>query len=206
MVEEHAQPLRGTRQLHGVDHPQAMREGNSWVNTWASLPLEEGRSSEVCAVQSSRRIQAGPSPSCPHQESTQDHTLQCFCSPPCLMPYSLTMLPGITSQINVLTPNSYFRAASMSTQIKTGWQWGPAGSCWCALQRVRGREGPRNELHTFPEHRRVPDCGPAHARLHFTAVGGAGDESLEPTLRRACTDQGLVLGTACTSTCECGQL
>lgn len=55
LVEEHACSLRGAEEgSHGADDPQAVRDGNPWVNTWASLPLEE-----AYAIQPSRRISVG---------------------------------------------------------------------------------------------------------------------------------------------------
>ena len=79
----------------------------------------------------------------------------------------------------------------MSTKMAMG----PVRSWWCALHGVRGREEPRNKLHTFPEHRGVI----AYARLHLPAVGGGMRASfpghvLGATLSHACLDQRLGLG------------
>ena len=53
-------------------------------------------------MQVTKRVEAGWSPTCPQKLPSKQYTY-CLSSLPCLLPPSITMLPGISSQITTCT-------------------------------------------------------------------------------------------------------
>lgn len=128
--------------FHGVDNPQAMRDGNQWVNTWASLPSEEvsmmrwvlSRFPEESELEDPRLLPAG----------TQSE--RALSSPPGLTPSPTSLGPPPKS---TTCPKSVSHLLVEVPTLRRGGNGRGVESWWWVLHRVRGREGPRGRRHTF---------------------------------------------------------
>lgn len=86
LAEEYAHPLRRAGQMfHGVDSPQAMRDGNRWVNTQASLPLEEVSMLRCVLSRLPEELELDGTPRASSSNPLRTHP-HCLSSPPSLPP------------------------------------------------------------------------------------------------------------------------
>lgn len=153
----------------------------------------------MCAIQASRRIQAGSSPPCSQQDPTQEHTFHCLFSPLCLIPHSLTKFPEILSQKKLPASKFLSQGCCVSIQIKRECH----GVFWVLLVcptwgKGQGR-AKKQDAHLFRAQRgqRVGPCP------HWAPSGSRGREGWQHYPPRqgfgahmscACADQELVLG------------